>query len=185
MGILHRDISAGNVMMLRPGQKFTRREWREDRAAERKIQDEMLIESEKKLREVLGQLNRDPTGMLSDFDLHTTHSATASHLAFIRNPVDTDEACQGNADDCEISSSSSSASMTSSEEAARHGKRRKTNTHSSVSVQTSTSRTSISRKSGESSSSCPDCTSQAEGAHRVIDYRTVGFSVRLRFLSVF
>jgi hypothetical protein len=188
MGILHRDISSGNVMMLRPGQTFTRREWKENGAAEHKIQDEALVESEKKLQEVLAKLNRDPTGLLSDFDLHTTHSTAASHFTSIRHIVPTDEDYQGNIDDCEISSSSSSASMTSTEEAARmprHGKRRKTNTHSSVSVQTSKSRISICRQSGESSSGCRDRASQAEGAHRVIDYRTVSFSVRLRFLLQF
>jgi hypothetical protein len=188
MGILHRDISSGNVMMLRPGQTFTRREWKENSTAGHKIQDEALVESEKKLQEVLAKLNRDPTGMLSDFDLHTTHSAVASHLSFIRHLAHTNEDRQVNADHCEISSGSSSASMTSTEETVRtpqHAKRRKTNTHSSVSVQTSKSRSSISRQSGESSCGSQDRASQAEGAHRVIDYRTVSFSIGLRLLLQF
>jgi hypothetical protein len=66
MGIIHRDISDGNVMLLPPGNKFTRREWKEQPGSDSK----KLSVSEEKLQGFLTQWDRDPTGMLTDFDLH-------------------------------------------------------------------------------------------------------------------
>ncbi|KAG9091060.1 hypothetical protein FS749_000111 [Ceratobasidium sp. UAMH 11750] len=71
-GLLHRDISDGNVLMLREGQGYHKREWKAPQAATCKLDPEMA-ESEKLLQEVLDRLDRDPTGMLNDFDLFTTH----------------------------------------------------------------------------------------------------------------
>ncbi|KAG9087787.1 hypothetical protein FS749_002647 [Ceratobasidium sp. UAMH 11750] len=71
-GLLHRDISDGNVLMLREGQGYHKREWKAPQAATCKLDREMA-ESEKLLQEVLARLDRDPTGMLNDFDLFTTH----------------------------------------------------------------------------------------------------------------
>ncbi|KAG9119587.1 hypothetical protein FRC07_005330, partial [Ceratobasidium sp. 392] len=76
MGILHRDVSSGNVMLLPPGQETRKREWLEGPK-----EGEEISESDILLRERLGILNRDPTGMLSDFDLHmrlTEGSSSAS-----------------------------------------------------------------------------------------------------------
>lgn len=75
LGILHRDISEGNVMLLRTGQTFARREWKETSSSFTPTSD-LLVDSEKELERVLAKLDRDPTGMLLDFDLHTTHSST-------------------------------------------------------------------------------------------------------------
>lgn len=61
-------------MMLEEKQPFIKRGWEESRTQEFTIQDEILIDSEKKLQEILAQLKRDPTGMVSDFDLHTINS---------------------------------------------------------------------------------------------------------------
>jgi hypothetical protein len=135
MGILHQHVSDGNVMMLHPGQSFTRREWKEEQAAEREIQDKVIAESEKKLQEVLVKLNRDPTGMLSDFDLHTTHSSTTPYIAPIRPLVYTDGECQGSVDDHKIGSSQPRPPMSSPERDAamsRDVKKRKTNSHGTV-----------------------------------------------------
>ncbi|KAG8709282.1 hypothetical protein FRC11_005715 [Ceratobasidium sp. 423] len=79
IGILHRDISEGNVLMLTPGQQLDRQTHDTDGT---ELTDQVLIESEKKLREVLDQLGgREPTGMLSDFDLHAMHTLTSRTAA--------------------------------------------------------------------------------------------------------
>ncbi|KDN49821.1 hypothetical protein RSAG8_01886, partial [Rhizoctonia solani AG-8 WAC10335] len=84
LGILHRDISEGNVLMLSPEQQLDRRS---HRTKVTEVTDEILIKSEKKLCEVLDQLGgREPTGMLSDFDLHAMHSPASRGVT----PVDTD-----------------------------------------------------------------------------------------------
>lgn len=79
LGILHRDISDGNVMLLRGPQGYQRRKWLEEE--ERNVDVEGLkeefgemAESESELRKVLNELKRDPKGMVSDFDLHTRHA---------------------------------------------------------------------------------------------------------------
>ncbi|CAE6466208.1 unnamed protein product [Rhizoctonia solani] len=75
IGILHRDISEGNVMMLSPDQRLVHTTGKGDpHMTCAGIKNSVLIESEKKLHEVLEQLgDRKPTGMLSDFDLHAFH----------------------------------------------------------------------------------------------------------------
>ncbi|KAG8729066.1 hypothetical protein FRC11_009591 [Ceratobasidium sp. 423] len=76
LGIMHRDVSEGNVMMLSEGQEFDQREWKEARSEVSGPQVKVLVESEDMLRKVLADLgHRDPTGMLSDFDLHARHSS--------------------------------------------------------------------------------------------------------------
>ncbi|KAL5636331.1 hypothetical protein ACGC1H_004967 [Rhizoctonia solani] len=83
IGILHRDISEGNVLMLSPGQHLDR----DDILDDTNITDEVLIESEKKLREVLDQLGgREPTGMLSDLDLYSIHSLVSPDIPPIDSP---------------------------------------------------------------------------------------------------
>lgn len=75
LGILHRDISDGNVTMLAPGQKFEWKEWMENHSGKSKTTNPILAESEEKLREILSKLDRNPTGILSDFDLHAKHTS--------------------------------------------------------------------------------------------------------------
>ncbi|KEP45366.1 putative kinase domain protein [Rhizoctonia solani 123E] len=73
LGILHRDISEGNVLMLLPGQHFSR----DNNQAGTEITDKVLIQSEAELNKVLDELGgREPTGMLSDYDLFANHSVT-------------------------------------------------------------------------------------------------------------
>ncbi|CAE6451568.1 unnamed protein product [Rhizoctonia solani] len=74
LGYIHRDISDGNILMLKPDQAVTRREWKEPVTDLSDIEDEDVRKSEQKLREVVAQLNRDPTGMLIDFNLCVQHS---------------------------------------------------------------------------------------------------------------
>ncbi|KAG8689087.1 hypothetical protein FRC08_011126 [Ceratobasidium sp. 394] len=71
-GLLHRDVSDGNVLMLQEGRGYNKREWKTPRATTSEL-DPGLAESERLLQEVLDGLDRDPTGMLNDFDLFTTH----------------------------------------------------------------------------------------------------------------
>ncbi|CAE6513664.1 unnamed protein product, partial [Rhizoctonia solani] len=100
IGILHRDISEGNVLMLRPRQHMDRQSHRTNVP---EITDEVLIESEKKLRQVLDQLGgREPTGILSDFDLHAMHSPASRGVT----PVDARDSVPPNSteSDCVLAS---------------------------------------------------------------------------------
>ncbi|CAE6428851.1 unnamed protein product [Rhizoctonia solani] len=74
LGYIHRDISDGNIMILQPDQAFIRREWKEPVTELSDIEDEDIRDSEQKLREVVASLNRDPIGMLLDFNLCVEHS---------------------------------------------------------------------------------------------------------------
>ncbi|CAE6483210.1 unnamed protein product [Rhizoctonia solani] len=93
LGIMHRDVSEGNVLMQSEGQEFDRREWKEAREEVSGVQVKALVESEEMLRKVLADLgDRDPTGMLSDFDLHARHSspsnrADSTELTFTSGPA--------------------------------------------------------------------------------------------------
>ncbi|KAG8785959.1 hypothetical protein FRC12_017023 [Ceratobasidium sp. 428] len=71
MGLLHRDISDGNVLMLKEKQGYSKREWELPRTVTN--EDSVLARSERVLQEVLTGLGRDPTGMLNDFDLCKTY----------------------------------------------------------------------------------------------------------------
>ncbi|KAG8708047.1 hypothetical protein FRC11_006855 [Ceratobasidium sp. 423] len=80
LGIMHRDISDGNVLMLDASQGFSRKEWLGPRTEDSRIQNPALIKSEARLRSTLEEIgHRDPTGMLSDFDLYTMHSSVPDH----------------------------------------------------------------------------------------------------------
>ncbi|KAG8710330.1 hypothetical protein FRC08_017296 [Ceratobasidium sp. 394] len=66
IGIIHRDISDGNVMLLPPAQTVYWREWKErPRGSSKRTSD-----SDLKLEAYLARFDRDPTGMLSDFDMY-------------------------------------------------------------------------------------------------------------------
>ncbi|KAF8600856.1 hypothetical protein BDV93DRAFT_510526 [Ceratobasidium sp. AG-I] len=76
LGILHRDVSDGNVMMLRGDQMHARLASDEERSMdieELRKRFGAMAESEAMLRQYLDKLERPSSGMLSDFDLHTTH----------------------------------------------------------------------------------------------------------------
>ncbi|KAG9120990.1 hypothetical protein FRC07_003248 [Ceratobasidium sp. 392] len=72
MGLLHRDISDGNVLMLREG-GYNKKEWELPRTAT-SDEDSVLARSENLLRGILNKIGRDPTGMLNDYDLFKKHS---------------------------------------------------------------------------------------------------------------
>ncbi|KDN48247.1 hypothetical protein RSAG8_02839, partial [Rhizoctonia solani AG-8 WAC10335] len=93
MGIMHRDISDGNVLMLNGDQPFSSREWLDPRVVDLRIQDTVLIRSEAKLRSMLEEIgHRDPTGILSDFDLYATHSAVSDLITSTADNPSTIEA---------------------------------------------------------------------------------------------
>ncbi|KAG8708305.1 hypothetical protein FRC08_018970 [Ceratobasidium sp. 394] len=72
-GLLHRDVSDGNVLMLQDPNGYTRREWKDQRVTPHG-QDPTLAKSEALLQKLLDDLDRDPSGILNDFDLFTTHN---------------------------------------------------------------------------------------------------------------
>ncbi|KAG8775878.1 hypothetical protein FRC12_001224 [Ceratobasidium sp. 428] len=72
-GLLHRDISDGNVLMLQEGRGYNKQEWKNQQEPVGG-QDVSQAESEKLLQNVLKTLGRDPSGILNDFDLFTTHN---------------------------------------------------------------------------------------------------------------
>ncbi|KAG8770092.1 hypothetical protein FRC12_004524 [Ceratobasidium sp. 428] len=73
MGLLHRDISDGNVLMLQEGQGYNHKEWKTPRSKTSEGQS-VLAKSERLLQEVLDNLGRNPTGMLNDFDLSKAYN---------------------------------------------------------------------------------------------------------------
>ncbi|KAG8680513.1 hypothetical protein FRC09_018177 [Ceratobasidium sp. 395] len=83
MGLLHRDISEGNVLMLRGGDGYHRRDWE----LPRKVTSEkgsVLSKSEHLLQKVLHGLGRGPVGMLNDFDLTKADNLTG--VSFFGSP---------------------------------------------------------------------------------------------------
>ncbi|CCO33855.1 hypothetical protein BN14_07941 [Rhizoctonia solani AG-1 IB] len=95
LGIMHRDVSNGNVMMMKEGQAYDRRKWKEERRSTTGAQVRALAESEDLLCQVLNELgHRDPTGMLSDFDLHAQHSSLPNPMNLAR-PTYADEVQTG------------------------------------------------------------------------------------------
>ncbi|KAL5632404.1 hypothetical protein ACGC1H_005386 [Rhizoctonia solani] len=84
LGIMHRDISDGNVMMLDERQEFDRKDWLEHRESDPMPRVKALFESEQLLRKALKDLgHRNPTGMLSDFDLHALHSSPSDRVGSV------------------------------------------------------------------------------------------------------
>jgi hypothetical protein len=148
-------------MMLRTGQTFTRREWKETQTGAHQIQDEVLAESERKLREVLSKLNRDPTGMLSDFDMHATHYSAPSQLA----PTQ-----------LEVGSGQPNPSMISPENhgmISRSTKKRKANSHGSVPTQPVQSQASTKHQLEGAAQDARLHITPVQGARQPIDFRIV------------
>ncbi|KAG8737651.1 hypothetical protein FRC11_001908, partial [Ceratobasidium sp. 423] len=87
-GILHRDISDGNVLIAEPGQGYDIPKWKpewgstvqEDSQPMIEAQNRPLAESRRLAQETIAQLDRDPTGFLSDYDLAATHSGMESAI---------------------------------------------------------------------------------------------------------
>ncbi|KAG8768373.1 hypothetical protein FRC12_005602 [Ceratobasidium sp. 428] len=95
LGVLHRDISGGNVMLVCSDQHDRQRKWLDEVDESEEISD-----SEARLREYLAIFSRDPTGMLSDFDLHVQLSdgdlstslkseSASSNTSLLQDPEDT------------------------------------------------------------------------------------------------
>ncbi|KAG8779117.1 hypothetical protein FRC12_024629 [Ceratobasidium sp. 428] len=79
-GFLHRDISDGNVLLVNVKQEYSERLWKHPLPAPGKG-DPRLAESQVLLQKVLDELDRDPSGTLSDFDLFATHAWISDVLA--------------------------------------------------------------------------------------------------------
>lgn len=161
MGILHRDISDGNVMLLRPGRSFTPKEQQEPLEGESEPKNEMLAESERRLQEVLASLKRNPVGMLSDFDLHTVHS-------FSRGGDPTDSAVKN--DPSPAQPTTADPPTTTHEGNVPHAKRRKTSSTSSMPI-SSTLHSNTTRRSDVPRGRRRR--NAGKGQHIVIDFRTV------------
>ncbi|KAG8771132.1 hypothetical protein FRC12_003826 [Ceratobasidium sp. 428] len=91
-GLLHRDISDGNVLMLQEGSGYNKREW-ESQQEPVSGKDASQAESEKLLQNVLKTLGRDPSGILNDFDLFTTHNQMGA--SFFHEPTSEDDESAG------------------------------------------------------------------------------------------
>ena len=160
LGILHRDVSDGNVMLLRSEQIYTRRNWTCESSGELKSINKrfgIMSESETALRKVIEELDRDPKGMLSDFDLHTKHSTAPGGFV---------------SPHCGTNSGSESGNFTPESESVASSKRRKTGARSSVSVRVSNDGkdTQGSSVSLEDDSHKPSKTGKDR---QLIDFRTV------------
>ncbi|KAG8701484.1 hypothetical protein FRC08_004064 [Ceratobasidium sp. 394] len=146
-GLLHRDVSDGNVLILPDGHGYIRREWKDQRTATNML-DPVLAESEELLQGFLVKLNRDPSGMLHDFDLFEIQSGMEAVF---------------------FSNSFSEADKGSSTEGASEGgsKRRKPTPPAS---QPALSAGSFKEKSGEAPTLEPNLTKDVE-ADKHIDFR--------------
>ncbi|KAG8688335.1 hypothetical protein FRC09_012961 [Ceratobasidium sp. 395] len=91
-GLLHRDISDGNVLMLQEGRGYNKREWKGQQEPV-SSKDASQAESEKLLQNVLKTLGRDPSGILNDFDLFTTHNQMGA--TFFDEPTSEDDEFAG------------------------------------------------------------------------------------------
>ncbi|KAL5632380.1 hypothetical protein ACGC1H_005372 [Rhizoctonia solani] len=68
LGIVHRDISPLNLLILTEEQQFTRTRWKE---TDHQIQDPVLADSENQLRQTLQRMrSRKPVGILIDLSTH-------------------------------------------------------------------------------------------------------------------
>ncbi|CAE6529582.1 unnamed protein product [Rhizoctonia solani] len=87
-GLLHRDISDGNVLIAEPGPGYDQRKWKPDRGATVQedgqpaieTENDQLAESKRLAQETIIQLGRDPIGFLSDYDLAATHGGMGSAI---------------------------------------------------------------------------------------------------------
>ncbi|CAE6503195.1 unnamed protein product [Rhizoctonia solani] len=158
LGIMHRDISDGNVLMLDTDQELSRKEWLEPRTADSRIQDPALIDSEAKLRLILEEIgHRDPTGMLSDFDLYAMHSSISDHAVTATNSPSTAEPTP---------TCSSRRRLEEDTPLEPGSKRRKTNSHAAAPA------ASVSTQGqGQNDENEPQTPSQRE-KRRLIDFRT-------------
>ncbi|KAG9122897.1 hypothetical protein FRC07_000530 [Ceratobasidium sp. 392] len=87
MSLLHRNISDGNVMILKAGRGYNQRNWKLPQPS---ITDEDLdamsedlvgpVNSERIRQMMLDQLGRDPIGMLGGFELAATHGLTGARF---------------------------------------------------------------------------------------------------------
>ncbi|KAJ1301922.1 hypothetical protein OPQ81_000761 [Rhizoctonia solani] len=86
-GVLHRDISDGNVLIAEPGQSYSTCKWGkvqestvEEGGPQNTRADDPLADSRRLAEETIRRLGRDPTGFLSDFDLSATHGGMGSEF---------------------------------------------------------------------------------------------------------
>ncbi|CAE6429913.1 unnamed protein product [Rhizoctonia solani] len=158
LGIMHRDISDGNVLMLDADQEFSRKEWLGPRTCGSRIKGPALIESEAKLRSVLEEIGRrDPTGILSDFDLYAMHSSVSDHtITPAENPVTTEPS----------SPRSSRRRLEEDAPSKLNSKRRKTNSHAATPVISTPTQGRDRSEENE-----PQAPSQRD-KRRLIDFRT-------------
>lgn len=161
LGILHRDISDGNVMMLRGDQRHARRLSDEERTIdveELRKQYGAMAESEAMLRQYLNKLERPSSGMLSDFDLHTTHFDGVARAHGSNNGADFES---------KLDSHSHAATIDA------QSKRRKTVTGGSVSITPSGDVKGKTRQSILLGGRNSRCTPKFDEGRPLVDFRTV------------
>ncbi|KEP51914.1 putative kinase domain protein [Rhizoctonia solani 123E] len=159
LGILHRDISEGNVLMLLPGHPLSRH----SNQVGTKITEEVLIQSEVELNKVLDELGgREPTGMLSDFDLYSEHSVTPLGTTTAEDsitPSQADVSVASLSDPTSHASGPKRRAQESSTEDTKASKKRKTS-HSGLPV------------TSHLDPALGAARSQGEAGKRLIDFRT-------------
>ncbi|KDN48241.1 hypothetical protein RSAG8_02833, partial [Rhizoctonia solani AG-8 WAC10335] len=162
LSIIHRDISDGNVLMLNADQEFSRKEWLEPRTEDSRIQDPALIESEATLRSILEEIgHRDPTGILTDFDLSALHPPVSKHTT----------AASASPSTTETVSSRPPRRRLEEDTPEPTSKRRKTNTHTAAPI------VPVADPGQEQTKVGPEVRTQRE-KQRLIDFRTTEVGTR-------
>ncbi|EUC60268.1 transposase family Tnp2 protein, partial [Rhizoctonia solani AG-3 Rhs1AP] len=157
LGIMHRDISDGNVLMLDTDQTFSSKEWLDSRPKDSRIQDPVLVESEAILRSILEEIkHRDPTGILSDFDLYAMHSSVLEHTTTASDNLGTIEP---------VPTRPSRRRLEEETTSENRPKRRKTSKHTAVLIPPT------SNPGRQQNKERPQARSQRE-KQRLIDFRT-------------
>jgi hypothetical protein len=161
-------------MLLGEGQRFTQREWLEPYTPEPDRKDDMLAESEAKLREVVSKLGRDPTGMLSDFDLHAPH-ISPSRPATPTQPSKTRQAVPSENTQASYTVGGSCSGQGAEDSAIvlPQSKRRRTNSQSGSRISSQCPPVNLGRRSAKASGAGPN-PSETQGDNRTVtDFRTV------------
>lgn len=159
-------------MLLDKDQRVPSRRWLKPHTVKPEDIDATLRNSEALLREVVAKLDRDPTGILSDFDLHAMHSSVPPPEITMLSSNSPSDIPRPNISSANDRPQHPRLSYEDSVGSKPHSKRRKTNSRGSLVVPLATTPTNANLN--------PSATHESQNQddnQRVIDFRTVSSAV--------